>query len=166
MADVHSELPTHEVVCARIREEWDALLAAANPLGDMNLTSPDAGGWSVLDNLAHVCEWEKFLLAHQCDGKSADAALGFPLGTLGNTGEAEWNALLWERNRGRTAESVLAELRAVHARLMAWVQRLSDADLREEVFGIGPDQLPRAILIINNSYDHYAEHRRTILSHS
>ena len=41
-----------------IEHEWNALIALADSLTDEQMKTPDSGGWSPKDNLAHITEWK------------------------------------------------------------------------------------------------------------
>ena len=148
----------------RIHNEWDALLAVVDSLAAERMLPPDRGGWSIKDNLAHITEWEKFLLRNQFEGKAAHEALGVDRTILETTGETTWNALLLKRNRNRELKSILAEWRQTHAQLLSVLEKMPEADLAKLTPGIGGETLPLIEWIRNNTCDHYAEHRATIVA--
>ena len=47
---------------SRIQHEWSALMDAVAKLDEKQMSTPDAGGWSPKDNLAHITEWMNILL--------------------------------------------------------------------------------------------------------
>ncbi len=50
-----------------IDHEWSALMHVVDQLTPEQMTTPDAGGWSPKDNLAHLTEWMKILLGYHMD---------------------------------------------------------------------------------------------------
>ena len=56
----------HQLMFA-IEREWILLMAVAEKLTDRQMSSPDEGGWSPKDNLAHLTEWMKVLMGYHMD---------------------------------------------------------------------------------------------------
>ena len=55
-----------------IEREWKSLMEAVEKLQKANkLTTPDAGGWSPKDNLAHLAEWMNILMGYHMDKRPA-----------------------------------------------------------------------------------------------
>lgn len=46
-----------EELVSAIEREWDLLINLADSLTDEQMTTPDEGGWTPKDNLAHLTEW-------------------------------------------------------------------------------------------------------------
>lgn len=145
-----------------IRDEWNALTHATAPLAEQQMTECSAGEWSIKDHLAHIAAWEKFLLASQFQGQSPEAALGFAPAVLERNDENEMNTIFWERNRGRTVADVLAESKEVHAALLTALEQAAEREMQTPTCMVGPRVEPRTNWVIWNTYEHYAEHRRTI----
>ncbi len=148
---------------ARIRGEWSALLQAIDGLGEAQMTRPDAGGWSIKDNLAHISEWERFLLRNQFQGQPPHQALQADPAQVEPFDETRTNALLFARNRERSIPDVLADLHRTHAGLMAALERAADQDLQAQTRSVGSEIRPVMVWTVYNTYEHYAEHRATIL---
>jgi uncharacterized protein (TIGR03083 family) len=146
----------------RIQQAWAALLALVATLDETQMLQPDAGGWSIKDNLAHLTEWERFLINNQFEGQAAPVALNIEPATLKNLDEAGINAVLLERNQARPLHEVLADLHQTHARLLAALDRVTFSDLQQPTRSLGPNMEPALMWVIYNTYDHYAEHRQTI----
>ncbi|MEW5827334.1 MAG: ClbS/DfsB family four-helix bundle protein, partial [Chloroflexota bacterium] len=66
------------ILLKSIQREFDALMAVVERLSPEQMVTPDAGGWSPKDNLAHLTEWLKALLGFHIDRKSAEEVLGIP----------------------------------------------------------------------------------------
>ncbi|MDP1544986.1 MAG: ClbS/DfsB family four-helix bundle protein [Anaerolineales bacterium] len=54
-----------------IEHEWNALIQLAESLTDEQMSTPDAGGWSPKDNLAHLAEWMNILMGYHMDKRPA-----------------------------------------------------------------------------------------------
>lgn len=147
---------------ARLEREWLALLHTIEGLSEAQMAQPDAGGWSIKDNLAHLSEWERFLVRSQFQGLPAHQALQVEPAVLERFDENRMNAILLERNRGRTAPDVLADLHRTHAQLVAALEQASDGDLAKPTSLITPEVNPVMVWTTYNTYEHYAEHRKTI----
>ncbi len=145
-----------------ITTEWDALARVIAPLTEQQMTECRAGEWAVKDHLAHIAAWEKFLTVNQFHGQSPIDALAFPPAVLERNDENEMNAILWERHRGRAAADVLADMHATHAALIAELERATERELQTPTGMIGPRVEPKMTWVVWNTYEHYAEHRRTI----
>jgi hypothetical protein len=163
MTDTDNALPKDKTeLLARIQGEWAALLKVAEALSAEQMTRRDAGGWSPKDNLAHLTEWERFLFSSQFEEQAAHVALGVDEATLTQPVDTVINALLLERNRNRPVQEVLADLHQTHARLVAALEEASEAGLQTPTCLIGPEKAPVMLWVIYNTYEHYAEHCKTI----
>ncbi|MBN1890912.1 MAG: NAD-binding protein [Thermoflexales bacterium] len=147
---------------ARIQHEWTALLQAVHGLSDEQMTAADPGGWSVKDNLAHITEWEGFVLANQFQGLPPHEAIRMDRATFDPFDETRINAVLFERNKERSLTSVLLDLHDTHAQLLAALERASESELAAPSSSIGPEQKPVMTWVVYNTYEHYEEHRKTI----
>jgi hypothetical protein len=145
-----------------IQREWPALLQAIEGLDETQMTRPDAGGWSIKDNLAHITEWERFVLRNQFQGQPAHLALQVDVAVLKPFDETKMNALLFERNRYRTITDVLADLSHTHTQLMAVLKKTTYRQLQKPTLCIGSNMNPLMVWVVYNTYEHYAEHRKTI----
>src|SRR5438876_8434388 len=102
------------------RAEWDSLLAQ---VGEERMTqSGVAGDWSVKDIIAHVTWGEREILEvfhrHELVGSE-----------LWDLPQNERNAAVFEQNRNRSLQEVVAESRQVYRDLLEALQPLSDEDL-------------------------------------
>jgi uncharacterized protein (TIGR03083 family) len=150
----------------RIQREWAALLAAIDAVSAEQMNEPDAGGWSIKDNLAHLTEWERFLIKNQFEGQAAPAAMNIEAAALKQLDEAGINAVLLQRNQSRPLPEVLADLHQTHARLLAALDKVSFLELQTPTQSTGPRVEPVLMWVFYNTYDHYAEHRQTITRHA
>ncbi len=146
---------------ARIEESWDQLVSLVDRLGSGGLTLTGADGWAVKDHLAHIAAWEQSLLALVEKRDRAEAmGLREPVGDTDAI-----NRSLWEAHRAMTPDEALAYFRDTHARLMAALERMSDADLRLPYNDYQPDapreaadNRPVSDWVGGNTYEHYDEH--------
>lgn len=136
------------------RVEWEALL---DEVGEERMTQPGVEGeWSIKDIIAHVAWSEREMV-----GVFATRALvGSDLWSLSTD---ERNAVVFEQNRHRSLQDVLAEEQQVYAQLLEGAQTLSDEDLNDpQRF---KEMLPAWIpwqIFAGNSFKHYDEHIRSI----
>lgn len=118
---------------------------------------PD-GGWSIQDHLAHLSEWCWKLLA-MIRGRPGYEGLRVDAETDQTAGLDGINAILYERNRGRGTDEVLADFRRAHAEVLVAVEQLDEADL-SRAYDLTDPTDPRQLLegIIGNTYGHDLEH--------
>jgi uncharacterized protein (TIGR03083 family) len=152
---------TSELLAA-IDAEWQALHAAIGGLSAEQMTAPGEGGWSIKDNLAHVAEWEQFLLRVILGDTSRDDFFQPTTRALPFGDTDAMNAVLYERNRGRALDDVLAGLRRSHEQVVAKVEATPFASLLKPMFADRPADGPVLDWVAGNTYDHYREHRETI----
>jgi hypothetical protein len=146
----------------RIQREWTVLVALVETLSVEQTAQRDSGGWSIKDNLAHLTEWERFLIGNQFESQEAHVALGIDQAVFEKLDEAGINAVLLERNRDRPLSVVMADLYQTHNRLLGALEKLPEGDLQKSSKSIGSKAEPKIQWVIYNTYEHYAEHRRTI----
>ena len=134
--------------------EWEALL---DEVGEERMTTPGVEGeWSIKDIIAHVAWNERELV-----GVFATRAL---VGSdLWNISTDARNAVVFEQNRHRSLQDVLAEEQQVYAQLLEGAQTLSDEDLNDpqRFKEMLADWIPWQIFA-GNSFKHYDEHIRSI----
>jgi hypothetical protein len=145
-----------------IDREWMKLLRVIEQITPGQMTAPDAGGWSPKDNLAHLSAWMKALLEHHIDHKAAEEVFGVPKEFTDDTDETRVNAFLLERNRNRSAEDVVAELKTKYAEVIARLESVPFDDLLQPRFSDDPDRTPLLNYVLGNTADHFREHRENI----
>jgi hypothetical protein len=133
------------------RARWDALLAE---IGEARMEEPGVGGgdWTVKDNIAHITWHEKEMLgmlrARRLHGSE-----------LWNLPLQERNTAIFEQNRGRSLQDVLAEAREVYPELLRELEKLDDTDLTDPGrIAEMPADWTLAALLEDNTYEHYADH--------
>lgn len=145
-----------------IQREWNALLSVAEQLSPEQMTTPDSGGWSPKDNLAHLAEWIKVLMGYHMDKRPPYEVLGVPEGITKDWDMSIINPVLFERNKNRTAEDVLSELKRMHGELISRLEGMSVDELMQPRRADDPQKRPLVLWILGDTSEHYAEHRATI----
>jgi hypothetical protein len=163
MMESEPSLPTDlEILHSRIHDEWEAFSAALSNLSEPQIIRRDPGEWSVKDILAHIAAWEKFLILNQFLGMNAAEALCVDPAVIDRADENEVNAILFERNRDRPLVEVQSDWYETHRWLMSELVKIGAEALAAPTRCFGPDPKPLAQWVVLNTYDHYADHRRTI----
>ena len=152
----------HELMSA-IRREWKSLMDVVARLEAAGrLTTPDEGGWSPKDNLAHLTEWMNLLMGYHMDRRPSHEVFGVPEEVTRDWDMEVINPILYERNRDRSTGDVLDELKQVYERL---IQKL-DSTLFEELLKPrhtdDPEKRPLLLWVLGDTSEHFAEHRATI----
>jgi uncharacterized protein (TIGR03083 family) len=134
----------------RERAQWEALLAQVDP---DRMTQPGVvGEWSVKDIIAHV-SWGEREMVGVC---RAHALVGSDLWRLT---QFQRNDAVFQQNRDRDLDDVLAKARDVFQQLVEAVRGLDEEDLNDasRFKEMPPAWLPWQV-IAGNCYEHYREH--------
>jgi hypothetical protein len=147
---------------SRIQQEWSALMDAVAKLDEKQMSTPDAGGWTPKDNLAHLAEWMNILLGYHFDGRPSHEVLG-----VSPEVTADWdfdviNKALLARNQSRSSEDVLGELKIVYARMMDRLKSTPFEDLLKPRHPNALQSYPLLASVAGDTYEHFAEHREMI----
>jgi hypothetical protein len=152
-----------------IQREWEALLSVVERLSPEQMITPDSGGWSPKDNLAHLAEWMKVLVGYHIDKRPPHEVLGMPEEivkdwdlAIGDDEETVINPALFERNKDRPEAEVLADLKKAYAALSARLESMSIYDLMQPRRAEDPQKRPLVLSILGDTTEHFAEHRATI----
>lgn len=145
-----------------IEREWKLLMDVVEKLTDKQMTTPDEGGWSPKDNLAHLSEWMKILMgvhmdrhpSHEVLGVSEDVTMGWDMEII--------NPVLFERNRHCSSQDVLDELKKVYGQLTAKLESMTFEDLMKPRHADDPEKRPLVLWIMGDTTSHFSEHRETI----
>jgi hypothetical protein len=145
-----------------IRREWKLLMSVVEKLDEQKMTAPDEGGWSPKDNLAHLSEWMNSLMGYHMDKRPAEEVM-----RLTEEQTRDWdmeviNPVLFERNKDRSTQDVLDELKQVYEKLVAKLDAMSFEDLLKPRHADDPEKRPLLLWIIGDTSDHFAEHRAVI----
>ena len=161
MAD--NTLPNNKPeLMSQIEREWSALMDVVAQLSTEQMLTPDVGGWSPKDNLAHLTEWMNILLEYYFDHRPAHEVIGVDPEVTKNWDFDIMNDVMFKRDRHQPLEQVLAELKSRYAKVLTRLETMMFDDLMKP----RDENDPQKGLIINgvigNTSDHFAEHRETI----
>jgi hypothetical protein len=145
-----------------IRREWGLLMDVVARLDEEQMNRPDAGGWSPKDNLAHLTEWMKSMLGHHIDKRPAHEVMDLPEEITRGWDMEVINPELFERNRNRSAQDVVDELRRVYDEVIARLDAMSFDELMAPRHADDPEKRPLLLWVIGDTSDHFAEHRAVI----
>lgn len=146
-----------------IRREWKSLMDVVDKLTQVNkMTTPDEGGWSPKDNLAHLSEWMNSLMGYHMDKRPAHEVM-----RLSEEATKGWdmeviNPILFERNKDRSTEEVLDELKRVYETLVAKLDATPFEDLMRPRHADDPEKRPLLLWVLGDTTEHFEEHRETI----
>jgi hypothetical protein len=147
---------------SRIENEWSALMDVVAKLTEAQMSTPDAGGWTPKDNLAHLTEWMNIMLGYHMDNRPAHEVLG-----VSPEVTADWdfdviNKALLARNQSRSSEDVLGELKTVYTRVMDRLKSTPFEDLLKPRHPNDPQSYPLLASVAGDTYEHFSEHREMI----
>jgi hypothetical protein len=145
-----------------IEREWKLLMNVAEKLTDTQMTTPDEGGWSPKDNLAHLAEWMKVLMGVHLDRRPSHEVLGVSEDVTKGWDMEIINPVLFERNRDRSRQDVLDELKQVYGQLTAKLESMTFEDLLKPRHEDDLEKRPLLLWVLGNTTDHFVEHRETI----
>jgi hypothetical protein len=145
-----------------IEREWTTLLGVIDRLTPEQMTTPDAGGWSPKDNLAHLSEWMKALMGYHMDRRPSHEVVKLPPEVTKDWDPLVINEHLFARNKYRPAEEILAELKQVYAELFARLEAMPFDDLMKPRYDDDPEKTPLLVWVLGDTTGHFAEHRATI----
>ena len=145
-----------------IEREWKLLLEVAEKLTDKQMTTPDAGGWTPKDNLAHLTEWMNILMGYHMDNRLDYDVLNVSPEVTKNWDMDIINSILFERNKDRSRKEVLDELKQHYGQLTAKLESVSFEDLMKPRHEDDPDKMPLLAFVLGNTTEHFQEHRETI----
>src|SRR5512138_683412 len=91
---------------AVIRREWGLLMDVVARLNKTQMLTPDAGGWSPKDNLAHLSEWLNSLMGYHMDKRPAHEVMRLPEEAVKGWDMEVINPILFERNKDRSVDDV------------------------------------------------------------
>ena len=113
------------------------------------------GAWSVKDLLAHLVGWERLFLEWYAAGVEGCTPEVTPVGMSHKIMDA-LNQQIYEKNRGRSLEGILAEFHASHQETMALIEAIPEEDLFVHDRFSWTGRLTLADYIAGNTCNHYA----------
>ncbi|MGA2819111.1 MAG: ClbS/DfsB family four-helix bundle protein [Anaerolineales bacterium] len=146
---------------ARVGREWKELMEAISGLSERKMTVAGKGRWSIKDNLAHLAAWERFLQMHILRNLPAHEVMGIDEAGFHALDENGINAILYQRNKDRPVDQVLAELHDTHRQVVEDLGRMSFEEMMSPR-ATDPQHRPLMGWITGNTYEHYREHRESI----
>ena len=155
-----NDLPANkQELLALITREWTALMDVIARLDETQMTTPDDGGWSPKDNLAHLTEWMNILLGYHMDRRPSHEVLNVAPEVTANWDFDRINQVLLERNQSRSSEDVLGEMQRMYARVVDRLQSTPFEDLLKPRHPEDPQSAPLLASVAGDTYEHFAEHR-------
>jgi hypothetical protein len=145
-----------------IEREWSALMNVVKQLSPEQMVTPDEGGWSPKENLAHLTAWMDILIGYYIDRRPSHEVVGVAPEVTENWDYEAMNAVLFERHRHLAVSYVLYELEKTYAYVLSRLEAMSFEDLMKPRFEDDPKKQLLLLWVIGNTSDHFAEHRETI----
>ena len=146
-----------------IKREWKSLMDVVAKLDQQQkMTAPDEGGWSPKDNLAHLSEWMNLLMGHHMDQRPAREVFGISEEVVKDWDMEVINPVLFERNKNRSTEDVLSQVKQVYEKLLAKLEAMPFEDLLKPRHPDDPEKRPLLLWVLGDTTEHFAEHRETI----
>jgi len=146
-----------------IKREWKALMDVVAKLEAANkMTTPDEGGWSPKDNLAHLSEWMNSVMGYHMDKRPPHEVMQLPEDVTKGWDMEKINPVLFERNKNRSLEEVKSQLQQMYEKILAKLDAMSFDDLMAPRHADDPEQRPLLMWVIGDTSDHFAEHRETL----
>ena len=145
-----------------IEREWNALMQVVNRLTPDQMTAPDSGGWSPKDNLAHLSTWMNYMCRADLGGEPSHIVIGIDEQKLKELDEDGENAVIFERNRKRTTDDVLNELRVTYSATIKTLKVTNFQNLMQPIKRNTPQPPLMIRLVLGNTSEHFAEHREYI----
>ena len=109
-------------------QEWEALL---DQIGAARMDQPDvAEHWSIKDIVAHLTGWRRRTVAHLRAARRGEGAPVMDWPSELQTDD-EINAWIYETNRDRSVQDVLADSRQIFQDMVAAVDAFSDDELAD-----------------------------------
>ena len=145
-----------------IEREWKALMNVVAKLDETQMVTPDAGGWSPKDNLAHLSEWMNALMGYHLDRRPAHEVMRLPKQAAEGWDMEVINPILFERNKNRSTQDVLDELKQTYLTLYNKLEAMTFEDLLRPRHVNDPEKRPVLMWVLGDTTEHFAEHRETI----
>ena len=147
---------------AAIKREWNLLMDVVAKLDETKMTTPDEGGWSPKDNLAHLTEWMNSMMGYHMDKRPPHEVMGLPEEITRGWDMEVINPELFERNKDRSTEDVLDELKRTYETVVARLESMPFEDLMKPRHVDDPEKRPLLMWVIGDTSGHFAEHREVI----
>jgi hypothetical protein len=148
---------------SEIRREWQKLMDVVAKLENAGkLTTPDEGGWSPKDNLAHLSEWMNSLMGYHMDRHPPEEVMRLTKEQTEGWDMEIINPVLFARNKDRPFDDVLDELKRTYEKLVAKLEATPFEELLKPRHSNDPEKRPLLLWVLGDTSEHFAEHRETI----
>jgi hypothetical protein len=151
-----------EELMTAIKREWKALMDAVAKLDERQMTTPDEGGWSPKDNLAHLDEWMNSLMGYHMDKRPPEEVMGLTKEQTAGWDMEIINPVLFERNKDRSIQDVMDRLQQTYEMLLAKLEATPFEDLLKSRHASDPEKRPLLLWVLGDTSEHFAEHRAVI----
>jgi hypothetical protein len=155
---------------SEVERTWSALNGALGRLTPEQMAEiRDPEGWAVKDHLVHMAAWERSVVVF-LEGRPRYEGLGVSQELYEKGDEDEVNAAIQKAGRDMSLSEALGELRAVHGRMLALIEQMSDDDMMKANSDFQPDmegerdERPVVGMIYSNTANHFREHQGWIES--
>ena len=145
-----------------IRREWGLLMDVVARLDEKQMLTPDSGGWTPKDNLAHLTEWMRTMMGYHIDKRPAHEVMDLPEEITSGWDMEIINPELYERNKNRPVREVLDELRRTYDQVIERLEAMSFDELMAPRHADDREKRPLLMWVIGDTSDHFAEHRGVI----
>ena len=163
MTDNEQWIPgSKKELMSAIEREWKLLMDVVAKLDETKMTAPDAGGWSPKDNLVHLAEWMNVLMGYHLDHRPAHEVLGVSHDVVRGWDMEVINPVLFERNRNRSTQDVLEQLKSTYVTLVNKLESMTFEDLLKPRLADDPEKRPLLLWVLGDTTEHFVEHRETI----
>jgi len=163
MADEQWVPGSKDELMSAIKREWNLLMDVVAKLDEQKkMTTPDEGGWSPRDNLAHLAEWMILLMSHHIDKRPAHEVFGFSEEVTKDWDMEVINPVLFARNKDCSTADVLNHVKQVYEKLLAKLNAMSFDDLLKPRDADDPQKRPLLLWVLGDTTEHFSEHRKTI----
>lgn len=145
-----------------IEREWAMLVDLADSLTYEQMTTPDEGGWTPKDNLAHLAEWMNILMGYHMDRRPAHEVMGVNEDVVEGWDMEIINPVLFDRNKNLSRGDVMKALKMAYETLEAKIEATPFENLLAPRHAGDPEKRPLLLWVMGDTADHFAEHRETI----
>lgn len=141
------------------RQSFEELLGTIEP--DQMLAEALEAGWSVKDSLAHIVAWELRMIAALAEIRQGMKPTAIPY-NLDDAVVDAINQQIYEENRHRSLDAVLADFERSYQEAMAAVEATPEADLIDPNRFPWREGRPLWYMVAGNMHEHYREHEESI----
>jgi hypothetical protein len=137
-------------------------MEVVDKLAEQKMTAPDEGGWSPKDNLAHLSDWMNSLMGYHMDRRPAHEVMRMTEEQTRDWDMEVINPVLFERNKDRSNQDVVDELKQTYEKLLTKLDATPFEDLLKPRHANDPERRPLLLWVLGDTTEHFAEHRETI----